>query len=46
MKYAYLILAHNNPQQLERMLNMLQDPAAEFYIHVDKKSDIRTFVYR
>ena len=45
MKYAYLVLAHNNPQQLERLLNRLQDPAVEFYIHVDKKCDISSFLY-
>jgi len=38
MNIAYLILAHNQPLQLERLIERLNNPNADFYIHVDKKS--------
>lgn len=43
MKIAHLILAHTAPQQLQRMISRLKHPDAHFFIHVDKKSDIRPF---
>lgn len=45
MRIAHLILAHKNPQQLERMIKALQHPSFSFFIHVDKKSDIQPFEY-
>jgi len=45
MKIGYLILAHNDPKHLERMvqsLNMGKDHT-HFFIHIDKKSDIGEF---
>lgn len=45
MKIAHLILTHKNPGQLERLLRTLDHPAFDFYIHVDKKSDITPFEY-
>jgi len=45
MKIAHLILTHKNPQQLERLINILDHPSFDFYIHVDKKSDITPFNY-
>lgn len=45
MKVAHLILAHKNPLQLERLLNALDHPASDFYIHLDKKTDIRPFSF-
>jgi len=45
MKIAHLILSHKNPDQLERLLRVLDHPAFDFYIHVDKKSDITPFEY-
>jgi hypothetical protein len=41
----YIILAHKNPQQLERLINSLEDGCSFFYIHVDLKSDINEFIY-
>src|SRR4051812_25185526 len=38
MNIAYLILAHNQPQQLERLISRLDQPNAHFYIHIDRKS--------
>jgi len=44
MKIAYLILAHVDPGNLKRMVNRLYIPdVTDFFIHVDKKSDIRPF---
>ena len=45
MKIAHLILAHKNPAQLEKLIRALQHSLAFFYIHVDKKSDIKPFEY-
>ena len=39
MKIAYLILAHNTPGQLQRLISALQSKDATFYIHIDKKSN-------
>lgn len=45
MKLAFLISAHTDPQHLEALCNSL--PAgSEFYIHIDRKSDIRPFQER
>lgn len=43
MKIAHLILAHTATEQLERLINRLKHEDAHFFIHVDKKSDIRPF---
>lgn len=40
MRIAYLILAHNNPGHLNRLIQALQSAHAYFYVHVDKKTDI------
>ena len=42
MKIAYLLLTHNNPEQLARLVNSLKE-TGDFYIHIDKKSNIRPF---
>jgi hypothetical protein len=43
MKKIYLILAHQNPLQLERLIKKLSDGTSFFYIHIDLKSDIDQF---
>lgn len=45
MKTAHLILVHKNPIQVERMLKRMYHPSFDFYIHVDKKVDIKPFTY-
>lgn len=45
MRIAHLILTHKNPAQLERLLRALDHPAFDFYIHMDKKTDIAPFQY-
>lgn len=44
MKIAHLILTHANPSQLERLIESLAHPDADFYIHVDLKTDIESFL--
>jgi hypothetical protein len=43
MKLAHLILAHNNPSQLERLAKRLSHPDADIYIHLDNKTDIAAY---
>src|SRR5690349_19353849 len=43
MKIAYLILAHNTPNHLSRLVRALDSANAAFFIHVDRKSDISPF---
>jgi len=43
MKVAHLILAHTQPQQLARLVQCLQHPDADFYIHLDQKTDSNPF---
>ena len=42
MNIAYLISAHTDAPQLKRLIHALQ-PDAEFFIHIDRKSDITPF---
>jgi len=43
MQIAHLILAHNGPKQLERLVKRLAHPGAVVYIHLDKKTPIGPF---
>ncbi len=43
MRIAYLILAHNNPSHLGRLINALSSDSSMFFVHIDKKSKIRDF---
>ncbi len=36
--HAFLILAHNNPNQLARFLRTLETSSHYFFVHIDKKS--------
>lgn len=38
MNIAYLVLAHNQPLQLVRLIERLDQPNAWFYVHIDKKN--------
>ena len=44
MKIAHVILIHQNPSQLRRLIQRLAHPDADFYIHVDLKTDINPFL--
>lgn len=39
MKHAFLILAHNEPEQLKRLISALDSESSLFYIHWDKKCE-------
>jgi Core-2/I-Branching enzyme len=43
MKIAYLILAHNTPAHLQRLVTALSSDSSGFFIHIDKKSAIDKF---
>lgn len=43
MKIHYFILVHKNPAQLCRLVEQLETEQTDFYIHVDKKTDISPF---
>lgn len=45
MKIAHLILIHENPSQLKKLIQCLTHPDAHFYIHVDLKVDINPFLF-
>lgn len=44
MIIAHLILTHNEPLQLKRLINRLAHPQAMFFVHVDLKADITSFI--
>lgn len=37
MKHAYLIMAHNEPYILEKLLKLIDDERNDIYVHIDKK---------
>ncbi|HLP18721.1 MAG TPA: beta-1,6-N-acetylglucosaminyltransferase [Chitinophagales bacterium] len=43
MQINYLILTHNQPLQLKRLISALQARQVSFYVHIDKKTDIGPF---
>ena len=46
VSHTYLILAHNHPAQLERLISVLRRPGAHFVVHIDAKSPIEEFQLR
>jgi hypothetical protein len=38
MKIAYLVLAHDNFKNLEKLISTLNDKNVKFFVHIDKKS--------
>lgn len=44
MKLVYLILAHNQPQQLQRLVAALDQSEVGFAIHIDAKVDVAPFI--
>jgi len=43
MRVAYLILAHKLPSQLRILIDLCQHSEADFYIHLDKKVNLKAF---
>lgn len=44
MNIAFLISVYKDPAQLKRLINALQGDGSHFFIHVDKKVDISSFL--
>lgn len=42
-KIAYIILAHNNPAQLYRLLKAIEAENCTIFLHIDKKADLTLF---
>ena len=40
MRHAYLIMAHNNIDQLNTLLKVLDSEFSDLYVHIDTKSSI------
>ena len=38
MKHAYLLIAHTNFEQLQTLIDLLDDPRNDIYLHIDKKA--------
>lgn len=45
MKFAYLIMAHDNEKQLRLLLNSLDYHENDIYLHIDKKSDLKKLAF-
>lgn len=43
MKFAYLILAHDKPNQLKYFISLLDKNDNKIFVHIDKKVDINIF---
>lgn len=43
MRITYVILAHQNPRQLLRLINTLYMDGVKFVIHVDSRADLQSF---
>ncbi|MFV8226696.1 beta-1,6-N-acetylglucosaminyltransferase [Christiangramia aquimixticola] len=43
MEINYLILVHKNPFQVKRLVQKLQGPGINFFIHIDASAEGRTF---
>ena len=43
MRIAFLIMAHKDPLQIERLLKKFEHTAFHFYIHLDKKTRMKEF---
>ncbi|MCH3980540.1 MAG: beta-1,6-N-acetylglucosaminyltransferase [Prevotella sp.] len=44
MNIAYLISAHKDPYHLKRLITVLESDGVHFFIHIDKKVDIKPFL--
>jgi hypothetical protein len=45
MRIAYIIMAHKEPQQIERLIKKFKHQPFDFYLHIDKKIDLGPFEY-
>lgn len=45
LRIHYIILAHKEPELLKRIIYCLKSNNSTFYIHIDKKTNIKPFLY-
>ena len=38
LKHAYLLLVHTSPAQVRKLLELLDDPRNDLYVHIDRKA--------
>lgn len=43
LRFAYLLLAHTDPELLQNLIDLLDDIRNDIYVHIDAKSDISKF---
>jgi len=43
MKIAYLIIAHNRPERLKELVEAIEAPWADIFIHIDKKEPLAPY---
>jgi len=43
VRIAYLILAHDQPAHLQRLVERLAAPGVAFFVHIDAKADLNAF---
>lgn len=44
VKIAFLILVHHRPEQLKKLLQALDDPRFDFFVHVDRRESLAPFL--
>ena len=44
VKIAFLILAHHRPEQLKKLMQALDDPRFDFFVHVDRRENSVPFL--
>lgn len=45
MRIAFIILAHRDPEQVQRLVQRLQHPYVDCYVHLDAKCDISQWAH-
>jgi hypothetical protein len=43
MTVAYLVVAHDNPGHLRRLVSALSSPSSKCFVHIDRKSSLKKF---
>lgn len=43
MRFAYLVMAHNEPQIFHTLVRLLDDPRNDIFVHVDRRADASLF---
>ncbi len=45
MRIACILMAHKDPQQIERLIKKFEHFPFDFHIHIDKKTNLKPFLY-